>query len=171
VSGCATNVSVDYDKTVVFSQLKSYSLLPKSPASTEDKRLSSPLIDERIVKAIKASMAAKGYRYTDTGQDMKLVYQLDLKQEITTDGSGVTMVIGSGGGRAGFGLAYSIPTGEVRSYDRGRLTIDVMSADGKKLLWRGTSSRRIYEASTPADSDELVNDIVSEILEEFPPQP
>jgi len=169
VAGCATNVSVDYDKTANFAEFRTYKLLPKAPASTEDKRLSSPLIDERIVKAIKTNMANKGYQYDEKQQDVKLVYQIDLKQEVSSDGSGLTMIIGGGGGHAGFGMAYSIPGSDVRTYDRGRLTIDVISSKTDQLLWRGTDSRRIYDASTPEDSEKLINDIVGEILQEFPP--
>lgn len=169
LSGCATNVSVDYDESARFGSIKTFSLLPKSPASTDDKRLSSPLIDQRIVKAIKANMSSKGYRYVDSAADVKLVYQIDLKQEVASDGSGVTMVIGSGGGRAGFGMAYAIGGNDVRTYERGRLTIDVVSARDEKLLWRGTSSRRIYDANTPETSEKLINEVVGEILDEFPP--
>ncbi len=168
LSGCATHVSVDYDKSFEFSRLQSYVLLPKSEASTEDKRLSSPLIDQRIIKAINDAMTAKGYYRSEGEEDMKLVYQLDLKQEIASDGSGVTMVLGTGG-RVGFGMVYNLPGGDVRTYDRGRLTIDILSADGKKLLWRGASSRRIHEAGTPEDNDRLINEIVWEILDKFPP--
>lgn len=169
LTACATNVSVDYDDTVRFSELKTYTLLPKSSRSTDDKRLNSPLIDQRIVNVIKSRMAEKGYRYTQARPDMKLEYQIDLKQEIASDDSGVTMVIGGGGGHAGFGLAYAIPGNNVQSVEIGRLTIDVLSGDSGKLLWRGTSSRRIYDASTPERSKEMINDVVSEILAEFPP--
>jgi hypothetical protein len=168
VTGCATNVSVDYDESALFSSIKTYSLLPKAPASTEDKRLSSPLVDQRIVKAIKSNMAKKGYRYDETSPDVKLQFQIDLKQEVASDGSGMTMMIGSGFGHSGFGVAYGIGS-DVRTYERGRLTIDVLSADNEKLLWRGTNSRRIYEPSTPESSEELVNEVVGEILEKFPP--
>jgi len=168
LTGCATNVSVDYDESARFSAIKTYSLLPKAKASTEDKRLSSPLIDQRIVKAIKSNMAKKGYLYDETQPDVKLQFQIDLKQEVASDGSGVTMVIGSGIGRTGFGVAYGVGN-DVQTYERGRLTIDVLSAKDDKLLWRGTNSRRIYDASTPETSEKLINEVVGEILDEFPP--
>ncbi len=170
LSGCSTNVIVDYDKSVNFGAIKSYSLLPKSTKSTEDTRLDSPLVDKRIINAIEQNMLAKGFNKQAASADIQLAYRVDVKQEIVSDNSGVSMMFGFGGNRSALGLGYTVPSADVKSHDLGVLTIDFMSVKTGQLVWRGTSSRRLYDAGTPEDSEKLINSIVKEILDSYPPK-
>lgn len=169
LSGCATNVSVDYDKNINFTEYKTYGVLSKSEKSTEDVRLNSTLIDKRIVDAIGETLAAKGFVQHPENQDFHLTYQINLQQEIDTDRSGATLGFGTGMGRTGFGMGYHLPSSDVESFEKAMLTIDVVSAATGELLWRGTSSRRIAAAGTPAKIDRFFKSLVKEILETFPP--
>ena len=168
--GCSSNVIVDYDKSVNFSGLKSFTLLPKSAKSTEDTRLDSPLIDKRIISAIDNIMLAKGISKKDSGAEIQLTYRIDLKQEIISNDSGVSMMFGLGGSRSALGLGYSIPTSDVKSHDLGVLTIDFVSARTGELIWRGSSKHRLYDTGTPDTTDKLINEIVKEILDSYPPK-
>jgi PBP1b-binding outer membrane lipoprotein LpoB len=170
LSGCSSNVIVDYDKSVNFSAIKSYSLLPKSTKSTEDTRLDSPLVDKRIINAIEQNMLAKGFSKQQSDTDIQIKYRVDVKQEIVSDDSGVSMMFGIGGSRSALGLGYSVPSADVKSHDLGVLTIDFISVKTGQLVWRGTSSRRLYDASTPESSEKLINSIVQEILDTYPPR-
>jgi hypothetical protein len=170
LSGCSSNVIVDYDKAVNFSAVKTYTLLAKSSRSTDDTRLDSPLVDKRIVNAIEQNMHTKGFTKQEAGADIQIVYRIDLKQEITSRDSGVTMMFGLGGSRSALGLGYSVPSADVKSHDLGMLTIDFMSGKNNQLIWRGSSSRRLYETSTPESSDKLITSIVTEILDAYPPK-
>ena len=170
LTGCASNVIIDYDRAVDFKTFKTYTILPKSDKSTEDVRLSSPLVDKRIVQAIKQNMSQKGFRLKNTSADIQVKFRIDVKQEITSDSSGVTMVFGTGSARSGIGIAYSVPSGEVRSQDKGVLTIDFISSKTGELVWRGSNSRRIYDSGTPESSEKLINSIVKEIFEKYPPK-
>ena len=170
LSGCSSNVIVDYDKAVNFSTIKTYTLLPKSVKSTEDTRLDSHLVDKRIIQAIEQNMLAKGFNKQAASADIQLTYRVDVKQEIVTDNSGVSMMFGIGGNRSALGLGYSVPSADVKSHDLGVLTIDFISAKTGELAWRGTSSTRLYDAGTPESSEKLINSIVKEILDTYPPR-
>lgn len=170
LSACSSNVVVDYDRATRFDGYKTYALLPKSSASTKDKRLDSPFIDQRIVQAIQVNMAKKGFTHSDNNPDLKVEYQIDLKQEVASDGSGVTMLIGGGSGGVGMGFGYAVPSSDVASHDVGRITIDVLAADGKTLLWRGSTERRLMDPSKPDDNEKFINTVVGEIIDEFPPR-
>jgi PBP1b-binding outer membrane lipoprotein LpoB len=170
LSGCSSNVIVDYDKAINFSTIKTYTLLPKSVKSTEDTRLDSPLVDKRIINAIEQNMLAKGFNKQAASADIQLTYRVDVKQEIVSDSSGVSMMFGIGGNRSALGLGYSVPTADVKSHDLGVLTIDFISVKTGQLVWRGTSSRRLYDAGTPESSEKLINSIVQEILDSYPPR-
>mgnify|MGYP002713018664 FL=1 len=169
LSACTSNVVVDYDRDTRFSAYKSYMLLPKSVESTKDKRLDSPFIDRRVVQAIQKNMAARGFTYSESSPDMKIEYQIDLKHEVASDGSGVTMLIGGGSGGVGMGFGYAVPSSDVASHEVGRITIDMKDAANGKLLWRGSSSQRLRDPSKPEDSEAFVNEVVGEIIGEFPP--
>lgn len=170
LSACATNVNVDYDQAVNFSQLKTFSVLVRSDTDSKDTRIDSPLMDKRIVAAIETGMKAKEFAKRDSDADIQVKYRVDVKQEIESDASGISIGVGSFSRRVGVGIGYNIPAADVQSYDRGVLTIDMISGKTGQLIWRGSSGRRLYDGSTPEASDKLINSIVNEILEEFPPK-
>ena len=65
-------------------------------------------------------------------------------------------------------MTYGYP-GYVESYERGILTIDVLNGSDKKLVWRGSSGRRLYNGFSPEQSTKVINAVVKEILDKFPP--
>lgn len=170
-AGCATRVNVDYDQSYNFAELHSYLLLAKSDKSSSDTRLNSPLIDKRIAKALEENLTAKGFVLDSRQPDFAVTYQLNLKHEIASDTSGVSMVFGTGiGRRGGFGLGYSVPAVEVESEELCMLTIDIVDPSNNALLWRGTSNRRLANGGTPAKADVFFKELVAEILSQFPPR-
>ncbi|HEY9051627.1 MAG TPA: DUF4136 domain-containing protein [Gammaproteobacteria bacterium] len=169
LSACATNVNVDFDQAVDFSRLKTYSIVERSEKDGKDPRLDSSLMDKRIVAAIHAGLKAKAFTRQDSNVDIQVKYRIDVKQEIESDRSGISIGFGSFSRNVGVGVGYNIPTSDVQSYDRGVLTIDMISGKTGQLIWRGSSGRRLYDGSTPDASDKLINSIVEEILKEFPP--
>lgn len=80
------------------------------------------------------------------------------------------MILGAGSHGSGFGIAYTVPSSDVQSHDLGVLTIDFISSKSSQLIWRGTSSRRLYDTGTPETSEKLINSIVKEILDRYPPK-
>ena len=168
LAACATSVNVDFDKATDFNALKTFFLQSTPVKTAGDARLDSPLMYERIVNAIKRSLLAKGYRESDKA-DFVVKYSIAVKQEIESRDSGLMFGIGTSTRHTGFGIGIGIPLDDVQSIDRGILTVDIVSAKTGKLLWRGSNSERLYDGGTPEKSDRLINDIVSEILAQFPP--
>ena len=169
LSGCATHISVDYDKEITFSDYETFAVQGKSEKSTEDARLDSPLIDKRIATALEEKLAAKGFLKKPVHPDFKVTYQINLKQEIATDQNSFSMGFGTGSRRSAFGLGYSFPVAEVESHELVMLTIDIVSGEKEALIWRGTSTRRMFKAATPEKIDRFFQKLVGEILEKFPP--
>jgi hypothetical protein len=83
---------------------------------------------------------------------------------------------GSSGG-VGFGIGsygrhggIAIGTGnQVREYDEGSLTIDLVDADSAALLWRGTGTQRFREYKDPEKASRDINTLVEKIIAQFPP--
>jgi hypothetical protein len=168
LAGCGTTVNVDYDKQADFQALKTFTLMPTPEAKTGDERLDSPLVDKRIRDAIVATLSQRGYRQVQDNPDFSVAYQLGVRQEL--DSSRASMTVGVGGfyPHSAIGMTYGYP-GYVESYERGILTIDILQGSDKKLVWRGSSGRRLYDGRTPEKSTKEVNAVVQEIIDKFPP--
>ena len=168
LAACGTTVNVDYDQQTNFQALKTFTLMPTPETKTGDERLDSPLVDQRIRNAILETLKARGYLQVKANADFAVAYQLGVRQEI--DSSRASMSVGVGTYRRGsaIGMSYGHP-GYVESYERGILTIDMLKGSDKRLVWRGSSGRRLYDGSTPEKSEKEINAVVKEILDKFPP--
>ena len=91
----AQKVSYDYDKTANFASFKTYAL-------KDGTKVGQPLIDDRIVAAIEAELAAKGLTKSDANPDVFVVYHVafDKQKDISTYSSGYA------GGYGGYGWGY-----------------------------------------------------------------
>ncbi len=168
VSACGTTVNVDYDQQANFQKLRTFTLMPTPETKTGDERLDSPLVDQRIRNAILANLKARGYQQVKDKPDFAVAYQLGVRSEIDSRRASMTVGVGSYGRGSAVGMTYGHP-GYVESYERGILTIDVLKGSDKRLVWRGSSGRRLYDGRTPEKSDKEINAVVKEILAKFPP--
>lgn len=167
--GCTTTVNVDYDQDTNFSALKTFRLETKPIKIADDPRLDSPLMQQRVVEAIRTGFINKGLREATDQADVRISYRIDIKQEIESDSSGVSVGMGTFSRNVGVGFGFGFPTSDVESYDRMILTIDLHRADNT-LLWRGSDNRRLTSGSTPQSNTKLVNDLVEAILKTYPPR-
>jgi hypothetical protein len=165
--GCSNmQISSDYDPGVDFSRLGSYGWLPDPRPPTGDPRLDSSLLDGRIRSAVKAQLAARGYREVSPDQaDFLVTYHVALESKLDVD----TMYrsYGYGWGR-GYG-PVELDT-VVREYEQGTLLLDFVDPETRNLIWRGSASAEITPDSTPERRQERVNRAVAGMLERFPPR-
>ena len=164
---CSTvTVSTDYDPAAKFSAYKSYAWLPENPTPTGHPRLDSPLVQERIKKAIDLALENKGYTRTET-PDFLVRYDLSAERrvDVTTYDSGFYR---------GYGYRMSLPVTEVRDYEVGSLILDVLDYREKKVVWRGVGQGRLRSEGAsvdPADQQERIDKAVAAVLKKFPPEP
>jgi hypothetical protein len=166
---CSTvQVRQDYDQTEDFSQLRTYSWLPKPQEQTGNLRLDNPLLHDRIVAAIDRNLQAKGYtKVADAKPDFYVAYHLASQQKLdvrTIDygtGYGVWGVAGYGG--VGWSETYAVP------YEEGTIAIDVIDLARRKLVWRGVGVGRLKESPKPEEVTQRINSAVDEVLVQFPP--
>jgi len=172
LSGCASNVAVDYDQQLAFTNLKTFQVISPSEIKTDDPRLNSTLVTKRINKAIISHLVKRNFKLQDSNPDFYLTYILQSKQEISSTNSGLSFGFGHGFGRysrGSFGMIYTFPENDVYSYDKAIVTIDVLDTK-KQLIWRGSSSHILDRTATPQKSDQKIHQIVNDILSHFPPQ-
>ena len=70
----AQKTTYDFDKTAPFAQFKSYSWKDGTPTKNE-------LIDKRIVAAVEAQLAAKGFRRDDAAPDVFVVFHVAMDEQ------------------------------------------------------------------------------------------
>jgi len=170
LSACTSMVNIDYDKNTNFASLKTYRI-DKAPVRVSgDTRVNSPFMQQRVENEINTELSVKGFESLKNNAELEIKYYLDIKQEIETRDSAVSIGFGSSGRHSAIGLGFNVPIGEASSIDNLVLTIDVFSAKTNKLIWRGSLGYSLYEGATPETYDNLVKELVIEILKNFPPK-
>lgn len=173
LTGCSSiEVSHDYDQDTNFTKIKTYQWLPESMQSkpkTANFERKSPFLAKRIKRSIENNMLKKGLVIKDNKADAYITYRMKqnkktMRQPKTKIGIGLGSVFNYGFGSVGFDL-----TPETETFQQGHLTIDIQDKN-KNLLWQGKSTSPISEHPTPAETTELINDIIDKLLEEYPPK-
>ena len=166
VSGCSSlQVSRDYDAARDFSVLRTYAWQHDMQPETGDPRIDNNLLDERVRRAVNDTLKNKGFRRADRGEaDFLVAYFRNYRSRI----SGGSWNVGAG--RGSYGRYGSVGYGsDISQYDQSILTIDILSPDNNKLIWRGVGIRTSYEGSSPGKMTRIVNKSVEKILKKFPP--
>src|SRR6266446_339589 len=150
----AQQVKTDYDRSVDFSQYKTY--------SWEKVQSQDPLWDGRIKEAVNAALTAKGLTPVASGGDIAVVAIEMTKNQQTLN----TFYDGFGRGwRWGGGFGNATTT--VDNYQVGTLVVDLFDANTKKLIWRGSASDTLSDKS-----DKNIKNLdkgVQKMFEHFPP--
>jgi Domain of unknown function (DUF4136) len=159
----AQKTTYDFDKTATFGGYRTYSLKEGTPTK-------QPLIDSRIVAAIEAQLAAKGFTKDDTAPDVFVLYHMafDEQQDISAYSTGPMY----GGYGWGWGGGWGSTTTDVRVRDIliGTLAIDLVDAKKKQMVWRGLGTKEIDTNAKPEKREKNINKAVEKIFKNYPPK-
>ncbi|MFL5741946.1 MAG: DUF4136 domain-containing protein [Flavisolibacter sp.] len=166
-SSCSPSLKVtsDYDKTVNFTQFKTFSIEKIDDAT---KQSLSQLNLDRISNAIRASLTKKGLQESESA-DLLVHTAAIIKNKQSV--SSTTNYYGYGGyyrpymwgGGAG---ASGYTTYNVQDYKDGSLIIDLVDSKTQKLVWEGVGNKEI---DTPKDPEKAINAAVESIMAGYPP--
>jgi hypothetical protein len=161
----AQKTSYDYDKSANFASYKTY-------AFKDGTKVGQPLIDDRIVAAIEAQLAAKGLKKVDANPDVFVVYHtaFDKQKDISTFSSGYGGGYGGYGWRYGGGWAGGTSTTQVRDILIGTLVIDLADAAKGQMVWRGMGVKEVDTQAKPEKRDKSINNAVTKIFKNYPPK-
>jgi hypothetical protein len=161
----AQKTSFDYDKTANFAGFKTY-------AHKAGTKVGQELIDARIVAAIDAQMAAKGFTLSEASPDVFVVYHVafDKQQDISTYSTGYTGGYGRYGWGYGGGWGGGSSTTQVRDILIGTLVVDLADAKQGKLVWRGMGVKEVDTNAKPDKRDKSINNAVTKIFKNYPPK-
>ena len=161
----AQKTSYDFDKGANFAAYKTYAFKPGTPVGQQ-------LIDDRIVAAIDAQLAAKGFTKSETNPDVFVVYHMafDKQKDISTFSSGYGGGYGPYGWGWGGGWAGGTTTTQVRDILIGTLVIDIADAQKGQLVWRGMGVKEVNVQANPEKRDKSINNAVQKIFKNYPPK-
>jgi hypothetical protein len=156
----AQKTSFDYDKTANFATFKTYAL-------KDGTKVGDPLIDNRIVAAIKSELGAKGLTETAAKPDITVIYHVafDKKQDITAYSTGGGPYGYRWGG--GWGGTTNVRVNEILV---GTLVVDVADANKNEVVWRGMGVKEVDVQAKADKRDKNINAAVKKILKDFPPK-
>lgn len=151
----AQKTSYDFDKTASFAAFKTYAL--RDGTNVGDK-----LIDDRIVAAIEAQLAKKGFTKADK-PDVLVAYHIafDKQKDITA--------YSTGGGPYRWGGGWGTTDVRVNEILVGTLVIDVVDANKNEVAWRGIGVKEVDTQAKPDRRERNINEAVQKILRNFPP--
>jgi hypothetical protein len=161
----AQKTTYDFDKTANFASFKTY-------AMKEGTKVGQPLIDDRIVAAIDAAMASKGFTKSESNPDVFVVYHVafDKQKDISTYSSGHAGGYGPYGWGYGGGWGGGTTSTQVRDILVGTLVIDMADAKHNQLAWRGMGVKEVDTTAKPDKRDKSINNAVTKIFKNYPPK-
>lgn len=162
LTSCSSvRVNQDYDKNVDFSQYKTYAY----HKAGVDKVEISDLDKKRILRSIDEVLAAKGFTKSET-PDLLINFFTKEREQVDVNQFNMGWGYGWGWGWNPWMMWGNNTT--INRYTEGTLTIDIIDAKKKELVWQG-----IGEGVLTKDvdkKDEKIKEFVSKILEQYPPQ-
>lgn len=169
LSACESGPAIraDTDPSVNLSSYKTFGFFDR--VST-DKTAYTTLVSTRLKDATRRELEKRGYQYTADNPQLLANFGLNIqdKQEIrSTPSAGVGY--GYYGYRAGmYGVWGGYPQDiDTVNYKDGTLTIDVVEASKKQLVWQGTAQGRVDKKAIE-NPGPAIDAVVSEIFTKFP---
>lgn len=159
VSCDSVRVYSDYDKSADFKQYKTFAFMK----SGIDKVEISDLDKKRILNAIDQQLSAKGMTKSET-PDLLVNIFTKSREEVSVNQFNAGWGYGWGWGWNPY--MYGGQT-TVSSSTEGTLYIDLIDAKKKELIWQGEGTGTL--SKNMDRKDEIVNNIVSQILAQYPP--
>ena len=160
VSSCTSvRVASDYDENADFTQYKTYAFFKEGL----DKAEISDLDKKRIMRAIDAEMQAKGFTKSES-PDMLINIFTRSNEQVNVNNWGYGYGWGWGYSPWMWGGNYAT----INTSTEGTLYIDVLDARKKELVWQGIGSGVL--TLDREKKQERINEFVTEILKEYPPQ-
>ncbi|MCI0654722.1 MAG: DUF4136 domain-containing protein [Methylococcaceae bacterium] len=171
LSGCATGptIRVDKDPAAKMTAYKSFGFFDRLGT---DRAQYSTIVTSWLKQAIRTQMERIGYAYNEKDPDLHVNFFLNVeeKQEIRSAPS--SMGPGFYGYRGGMygawgGYPYDI---ETITYNEGTLSIDLVDAKKKALVWQGLAEGRVKDESI-RNPGPAIDKVVGEIFSNFPNPP
>ena len=184
LAACASTFEASYDSdpTQDFSDYKTYGWISENPMILgSSDRVPNPLLQPKIMSALEAGLATKGYTRIDDVEaaDFAVSFTVGSREEIRVDSYPSTYGGYGMGGYPGWGVAYygygygsmgMATSTQVRQTTKGMLGLDIFDVEGRKPVFHAVATKTISD-SDRKKLDETIQAAVDAVLAAFPPPP
>jgi hypothetical protein len=152
----AQDVTWDYAKDTDFTRFKTY-------AWVEGRVPLDPFNHQRIVGAVDAQLAAKGFTRVEPTEnpDALVAYHAGFARNPEITG------FGSGWGGYRYGGSWDVRA-RVNDVFVGTLIVDIVDAASHTIVWRGVASKQIDPHAKPETRDKQVGKAVQKLFRHYP---
>ena len=161
LGACATSqpvVQTDQAPGVDLARFRTYTWV-------EEPNTQSPIVREKLVRAVDAQLAAKGMQRVADG-DVALVGHIATREDVSYNNFSVGLGLGSWGNSGGVGVGTNTGTSVPKTKLVGTLIFDMYDAKTKQAIWRGTVSGDVPQ--DPATIDAAIARYIPEMFANFP---
>lgn len=181
LAACASNFEASYDSDPAqdFSGYKTFGWISENPMiQGSSDRVPNPLLQPKIMSALEAGLATKGYtRIDDTeAADFAVSFTVGSREEVRVDsypstygGYGMGGYPGWGGAYYGYGYGMATET-RVRQTTKGMLGLDIFDVERRQPVYHSVATKTISE-SDRKELDATIQAAVDAVLVAFPPPP
>ena len=175
IAGCASiKVSSETAPGVDLSNRVTYVWHSPAGRLPTDPRIDRDAFDRDIRAQVDESLAARGFRPAAAGApaDLMVAYRAFVK--VKTDVGAVNDPAGfaTGWGAYPADQGYRADSGGTYAteWEQGRLDIDLLDADGARLLWRGSAKTELDFSNPPKERQRRLRRAVARVIEQLPPR-
>jgi hypothetical protein len=167
LGGCETGPTIraDQDPGANLSIYRTYGFV--APLST-DKAGYSTVLSSRLKQAVSREMDGRGYRYVESGGDLLINFFVNVeeKTEIRSYPTGPSYggYYGYRGAMYGGWGGYDVQT---VNYKAGTLSVDVVDAAKKQLVWTGIAEGRVSQEARD-NPGAAIDRVIGEIFAKYP---
>ena len=164
VAAWAQKIETGYDKSADFSHYKTYSLIPRATPAT------NPVLATIIDNDIEYELNQKGLRKVDSNPDL-LVKCYGGAGDVEGGFAAADPSYNATGGAPMPGSSMwggSLPPTSVPQTMHGSITVDLVDARKKQLVWRATAKGKM-DYNKRSKLLEQANKAVSEMFKKYPP--
>lgn len=167
LSSCSSvKVVTDMDKTVDFSQFKTYSFLGWEKNSDE---LLTEFDKKRIKDAFASEFKSRGMKYVESEGDLDISLFVVVDQKTSTTAYTDYYSTGYRGYRryrGGWGYGYAETTYSETDYLEGTIVMDVFDSGSKDQVWQGVVKSTVTE--NPQKRQKTIPRNIGALMSKFP---
>lgn len=169
-AGCVSSPTITGQTLpgVDFTAYKTYGWI--SPLAT-DKAGYSTIVTSHLKSAVQNEMRARGFVYDGVNPDLQINFFTNVENRTETYSTGYVGGYYGYRGGYGYGLGWPVYGGDVetRNYKVGTLSIDVVDARRKELVWEGVLEGTLNRKAMQ-DPGGAIHSAVRQIFATFPVQ-
>jgi uncharacterized protein DUF4136 len=163
----AQKPQIQWDKDYDFSKVKTFQWQQPSAPSLADE---NPFMHKFIAQSIETELRNAGLMETTESPDVYVTYHGSVNTEVSYRSSSFGFSVGSygvgpWGGMSGISAGPTSTTTREVQTKKGTLTVDIVDAKEKELVWRGTSSG-ILISDSQEKTEKAVGDAIKDMAKQ-----